>query len=34
VQVAAMAVVLAALAAVVMGQRHPEPVRAPQAATI
>ena len=33
VQLAAMAVVLASLASIVMTQRKPEPVRAPQAAT-
>lgn len=33
VQIVAMAVVLTALATIVMGQRRPEPVRAPQAAT-
>ncbi len=33
VQLAAMAVVLGALASIVVSQRHPEPVRAPQAAT-
>lgn len=33
VQLAAMAVVIAALASIVMTQRKPEPVRAPQAAT-
>lgn len=33
IQVVAMMVVIAALGTIVMGQRHPEPVRAPQAAT-
>ena len=33
IQIAAMAVVLGALATIVMSQRQPEPVRAPQAAT-